>query len=218
MREADAYSHGLQPWFLQTYATYVVSIEEALAIIGPHLSSQTQSAQSHNPFKSSVTKSQDKLDRRFTQYLQQLEREAGEAGESSLSICLSKPLMRLSKLPLLMQALLYHTGESLTWGSSRYSDVDLTSKLSRLVLDPTTHEWEKASHHISQDFPPVRLADEDHLKQTRAMALEVDALVRSIEDEKIEEDLRERVSFTLLNPLGSRDTDQTSSVNRLAML
>jgi hypothetical protein len=27
-----------------------------------------------------------------------------------MGICLSKPLMRLSKLPLLMQALLYHTG------------------------------------------------------------------------------------------------------------
>ncbi|GAA5846176.1 hypothetical protein JCM5353_002992 [Sporobolomyces roseus] len=147
-----------QPWFLQTYATYVVSIEEALAIIGPHLSSQTQSAQSHNPFKSSVAKSQDKLDRRFTQYLQQLEREAGEAGESSLSICLSKPLMRLSKLPLLMQALLYHT-------------------------DPTTHEWEK----------------------TRAMALEVDALVRSIEDEKIEEDLRERTRDALARIDGIND-------------
>lgn len=39
-----------------------------------------------------------------------LEERAAEAGESSLSICLSKPLMRLSKLPLLMQALLYHTG------------------------------------------------------------------------------------------------------------
>jgi hypothetical protein len=42
-----------------------------------------------------------------------LEERASEAGESSLGICLSKPLMRLSKLPLLMQALLYHTGENI---------------------------------------------------------------------------------------------------------
>ena len=35
---------------------------------------------------------------------------SADAGESSLGICLSKPLMRLGKLPLLMQALLYHTG------------------------------------------------------------------------------------------------------------
>lgn len=42
-----------------------------------------------------------------------LEEQAAEAGESSLGICLSKPLMRLGKLPLLMQALLYHTGASL---------------------------------------------------------------------------------------------------------
>lgn len=38
-----------------------------------------------------------------------LEEKAAELGESGLAICLSKPLMRLGKLPLLMQNLLYHT-------------------------------------------------------------------------------------------------------------
>lgn len=46
----------------------------------------------------------------FQIYIDELEVDACAAGESSLAICLSKPLMRLSKLPLLMQALLYYTG------------------------------------------------------------------------------------------------------------
>ncbi|GAA5949921.1 hypothetical protein JCM3765_007739 [Sporobolomyces pararoseus] len=155
-----------QPWFLQTYSAYIVSLEEALEIIDSHLpsshpSSSTSSSNTRSPhllFRSSSTKAQAKLDQKLTEYLQYLEKEAAIKGESSLSICLSKPLMRMSKLPLLMQALLFHT-------------------------DPTTHEWEK----------------------TRAMALEVDALVRSIEDEKIEEEQRERTRDVLARIEGIND-------------
>ncbi|GAA6011746.1 hypothetical protein JCM11491_000737 [Sporobolomyces phaffii] len=153
-----------QPWFLQIYSDYIVSLEEALDIIDAHLpaahphSSASTSPRPHLRFRSSEAKKQDKLDERLSRYLQHVEREAALAGESSLSICLSKPLMRMSKLPLLMQALLFHT-------------------------DPTTHEWEK----------------------TRAMALEVDALVRSIEDEKIEEDQRERTRDVLARIDGIND-------------
>ncbi|GAA5923599.1 uncharacterized protein JCM15063_003701 [Sporobolomyces koalae] len=147
-----------QPWFLQTYATYIISLEETLAIVDEHLPSTNSLANNassslpgrHFRIQSAESKRQSKLDDRLTRYLQHLEEEAAIAGESNLSICLSKPLMRMSKLPLLMQALLFHT-------------------------DPTTHEWEK----------------------TRAMALEVDALVRSIEDEKIQLDQRERTRDVL---------------------
>ncbi|GAA6062608.1 hypothetical protein JCM10212_002202, partial [Sporobolomyces blumeae] len=173
-----------QPWFLETYARYIVSLEECLSLLDVHLpashphapgssfstshttsSNQTRSALlklnplSHTrhapPSTTTTTMTTGRgdattRDPRLTVALQQLEQRAAETGESNLSICLSKPLMRLSKLPLLMQALLFHT-------------------------DPTTHEWEK----------------------TRAMALEVDALVRSIEDEKIEEDQRERTRDVL---------------------
>ncbi|GAA5909278.1 hypothetical protein JCM5296_006114 [Sporobolomyces johnsonii] len=148
-----------QPWFLQTYAAYIVSLEEALATVDSALPSAHSPALSSYAAKFKSPKSkQDKQEKRLAQALMTLEERAAEAGESSLSICLSKPLMRLSKLPLLMQALLYHT-------------------------DPTTHEWEK----------------------TRAMALEVDALVRSIEDEKIEEEQRERTRDVLARIDGIND-------------
>lgn len=47
--------------------------------------------------------------------------------------------------------------------------------------------------------PPFRSRADVHRvrPQTRAMALEVDALVRSIEDEKVEEEERERVRAVL---------------------
>ncbi|GAA5884562.1 hypothetical protein JCM16303_000030 [Sporobolomyces ruberrimus] len=153
---------SMKPWFLQTYAAYIVSLEESLSIIDSHLqshpSASPSSRQHHGLFRSAQSKKQDRLDQGLTLYLEYLEREAGRNGESSLSICISKPLMRMAKLPLLMQALLFHT-------------------------DPTTHEWEK----------------------TRAMALEVDALVRSIEDERIEEDQRERTRDVLARIDGIND-------------
>jgi hypothetical protein len=74
-------------------------------------SSHPSSTTSSNPFKLKSRTSVDKNHKRLARTLLSLEEHASEAGESSLGICLSKPLMRLSKLPLLMQALLYHTGE-----------------------------------------------------------------------------------------------------------
>ncbi|GAA5909376.1 hypothetical protein JCM6882_000966 [Rhodosporidiobolus microsporus] len=148
-----------QPWFLQTYATYIVSLEESLSTLDTLLPSAHSPALSSYAARFKSPKSRgEKDDKKLAKLLMGLEEKAAEAGESSLSICLSKPLMRLSKLPLLMQALLYHT-------------------------DPTTHEWEK----------------------TRAMALEVDALVRSIEDEKIEEEERERTRDILARIDGIND-------------
>lgn len=106
---------SIQPWFLQTYAAYIVSLEESLSIIDSHLQSHPSASPSSRPhhglFRSAESKKQDKLDQGLTLYLEYLEREAGRTGESSLSICISKPLMRMAKLPLLMQALLFHTGE-----------------------------------------------------------------------------------------------------------
>ncbi|KPV77937.1 uncharacterized protein RHOBADRAFT_50463 [Rhodotorula graminis WP1] len=148
-----------QPWFLGTYTTYVLSLEPALASLDRLLpSSLPHSHASSTTSSSSASHKLSQADKRLARALHDLELEAADLGESGLGICLSKPLMRLGKLPLLMQALLYHT-------------------------DPTTHEWEK----------------------TRAMALEVDALVRSIEDEKVEEEERERTRDALARIDGVKD-------------
>ncbi|POY75328.1 hypothetical protein BMF94_1555 [Rhodotorula taiwanensis] len=149
-----------QPWFLHTYTAYIVALEDALATLEAHLGAATRATEQANRkrlFKSSKSR-EDSSVVQLGLFLRRLEEQAAAAGESNLGICLSKPLMRLSKLPLLMQALLYHT-------------------------DPTTHEWEK----------------------TRTMALEVDALVRSIEDEKLDQDDRETARDALARIDGIRD-------------
>jgi hypothetical protein len=103
-----------QPWFLSTYSIYVVSLEDALSVVDSLLpSSHSPSLSSYARFRSGKSKTAaEKDEKKLTRVLMGLEEKAVEMGESSLSICLSKPLMRLSKLPLLMQALLYHTGSS----------------------------------------------------------------------------------------------------------
>ncbi|GAA5989409.1 hypothetical protein JCM11641_004820 [Rhodosporidiobolus odoratus] len=149
-----------QSWFLQTYTTYIVHLEDTLSLLDALLPSPHSSSLSSSPFHSKPKpfRKLDKTDKKLAKLLMSLEEKAADAGESGLGICLSKPLMRLGKLPLMMQALLFHT-------------------------DPTTHEYEK----------------------TRAMALEVDALVRSIEDEKIEEEERERTRDILARIDGIND-------------
>ncbi|KAL8278230.1 hypothetical protein RQP46_009403 [Phenoliferia psychrophenolica] len=142
-------AHTEKPWFLEVYAKYILSLEEALATIDRCLPS------AHSPDRG---RGPSKDDKRLAAFIMDCEERASAEGEASLAIALSKPLMRLGKLPLLMQSLLYHT-------------------------DATTVEYEK----------------------TRAMALEVDALVRSIEDEKIEEDEREKVRDVLARIDGIKD-------------
>lgn len=78
-------------------------------------------------------------------YLQQLEINASEKGETGLAISLSKPFQRLLKYPLLFQNLLFHT-------------------------DPSTFEYES----------------------TLQMVAEVETIVRSIEDEKIQKEERDK--------------------------
>ena len=78
-------------------------------------------------------------------YLQQLELNAADKGETGLAISLSKPFQRLLKYPLLFQNLLFHT-------------------------DPSTFEYES----------------------TLQMVAEVETIVRSIEDEKIQKEERDK--------------------------
>jgi hypothetical protein len=78
-------------------------------------------------------------------YLQQLEFNAADKGETGLAISLSKPFQRLLKYPLLFQNLLFHT-------------------------DPSTFEYES----------------------TLLMVAEVETIVRSIEDEKIQKEERDK--------------------------
>lgn len=100
-----------QPWFLSTYTSYVLSLEPALSSLdvllpSPHPHSPHAASSSSSSSSSKLSSSS----KRLAHVLRELEAHAADAGESSLGICLSKPLMRLGKLPLLMQALLYHTG------------------------------------------------------------------------------------------------------------
>lgn len=78
-------------------------------------------------------------------FLQQLEENACEKGETGLAITISKPFQRLLKYPLLFQNLLFHT-------------------------DPSTFEYES----------------------TLQMVAEVETIVRSIEDEKIQKEERDK--------------------------
>lgn len=103
---------ALQPWFLHTYTTYIVALEDALATLEAHLGAAARATEHANRkrlFKTSKSR-EDSPVVQLGLFLRRLEEQAAAAGESNLGICLSKPLMRLSKLPLLMQALLYHTG------------------------------------------------------------------------------------------------------------
>lgn len=97
---------------MHTYTTYIVSLEDALADLDSHLrvaAAATSDSNRKRLFKS-YKSTADSDTTRIGVLLQKLEEQAAAAGESNMGICLSKPLMRLSKLPLLMQALLYHTG------------------------------------------------------------------------------------------------------------
>ena len=101
---------------MHTYTTYIVSLEDALAELDSHLrvaaAAATSDSNRKRLFKSHKSTA-DSDTTRISVLLQKLEEQAAAAGESNMGICLSKPLMRLSKLPLLMQALLYHTGAPL---------------------------------------------------------------------------------------------------------
>ena len=83
-------------------------------------------------------------------YLQRLEENAAEKGETGLAISLSKPFQRLLKYPLMFQNLLFHT-------------------------DPSTFEYES----------------------TQEMVEEVETIVRSIEDEKIQKEERDKTRDVL---------------------
>lgn len=105
-----------QAWFLDAYARYIRSLERTLATIDDAI---TISGRPLPTLGTSVGRSEHER-RQLGYVLRVLEKHASEAGESSLGICVSKPLMRLGKMPLLMQNLLYHT-EALSheWEATR---------------------------------------------------------------------------------------------------
>lgn len=102
----------LQPWFLPIYSNYILALETALLTIdsllpsthSPHVRFYSTAVKKLSKPKSKSSESEEK---RLIEYLMRLEERAFEMGESGIAICLSKPLMRLGKLPLLMQSLLY---------------------------------------------------------------------------------------------------------------
>ncbi|KII89215.1 hypothetical protein PLICRDRAFT_53680 [Plicaturopsis crispa FD-325 SS-3] len=119
------------------YATYVLHLERALEQVDNGLS---------NAAAAKKPKNQDSADwLKVCKFLQKLEADAQEKGETGLAISLSKPFQRLLKYPLLFQNLLFHT-------------------------DPSTFEYES----------------------TLQMVAEVETIVRSIEDEKIQKEDRDK--------------------------
>ncbi|PBK96765.1 Dbl homology domain-containing protein [Armillaria gallica] len=118
------------------YATYVLHLERALGQVDNALSNVSNKK----------PKNQDVADwNKVCKFLQKLEENSSEKGETGLAITLSKPFQRLLKYPLLFQNLLFHT-------------------------DPSTFEYES----------------------TLQMVAEVEAIVRSIEDEKIQKEERDK--------------------------
>ncbi|KAJ6596832.1 hypothetical protein DFH09DRAFT_904408 [Mycena vulgaris] len=118
------------------YATYVLHLERALEQVDDALSNVT----TKKPKKQDAGEWQ-----KVCKFLQKLEENACEKGETGLAITLSKPFQRLLKYPLLFQNLLFHT-------------------------DPSTFEYES----------------------TLQMVAEVETIVRSIEDEKIQKEERDK--------------------------
>ncbi|KAH9484220.1 RhoGEF domain-containing protein gxcJ [Psilocybe cubensis] len=118
------------------YATYVLHLERALEQVDAALSNVS----TKKPKKQDVGEWQ-----KVCKFLQKLEENASDKGETGLAITLSKPFQRLLKYPLLFQNLLFHT-------------------------DPSTFEYES----------------------TLQMVAEVENIVRSIEDEKIQKEERDK--------------------------
>ncbi|KAF8654241.1 hypothetical protein AX16_003762 [Volvariella volvacea WC 439] len=118
------------------YATYVLHLERALEQVDDALSNVT----TKKPKKQDAGEWQ-----KVCKFLQRLEENASDKGETGLAITLSKPFQRLLKYPLLFQNLLFHT-------------------------DPSTFEYES----------------------TLQVVAEVEAIVRSIEDEKIQKEERDK--------------------------
>ncbi|KAA1474923.1 Dbl homology domain-containing protein [Dentipellis sp. KUC8613] len=127
---------------LRGYADYVLHLERALEQVEDVLST------------ASAAKRPKKQDAdewlKVCNFLQRLENDSMEKGETGLAISLSKPFQRLLKYPLLFQNLLFHT-------------------------DPSTFEYES----------------------TLQMVAEVENIVRSIEDEKIQKEERDKTRDVL---------------------
>ncbi|KAF8894541.1 hypothetical protein BD779DRAFT_1669031 [Infundibulicybe gibba] len=130
------------------YATYVLHLERALEQVDDALSNVT----TKKPKKQDAGEWQ-----KVCKFLQRLEADACDKGETGLAITLSKPFQRLLKYPLLFQNLLFHT-------------------------DPSTFEYES----------------------TLQMVAEVETIVRSIEDEKIQKEERIKPATQLALPKPSR--------------
>ena len=133
-----------QSHILTGYAKYVLHLEKALEQVDNAMKYANSAGR-----KPSKKQENDQF-LKIGAYLQRLEENAAERGETGLAISLSKPFQRLLKYPLMFQNLLYHT-------------------------DPSTFEYES----------------------TLQMVAEVETIVRSIEDEKIQKEERDKTRDVL---------------------
>lgn len=94
---------------MEVYAKYIVSLEEALETIDICLPSNHSPHPSLTLLNKKPKTQSDKETKKLAKFIMSVEERASAEGEAGLAIAISKPLMRLGKLPLLMQSLLYHT-------------------------------------------------------------------------------------------------------------
>src|SRR5882762_5357087 len=141
LRSTAYHLHG-KSHILRGYADYVLRLERALEQV-------EDATQTSGPSKRPKKQDNDEWIK-VCSFIQRLEADASEKGETGLAISLSKPFQRLLKYPLLFQNLLFHT-------------------------DPSTYEYES----------------------TLQMVAEVENIVRSIEDEKIQKEERDKTRDVL---------------------
>src|SRR5882762_5617118 len=152
LRSTAYHLHG-KSHILRGYADYVLRLERALEQV-------EDATQTSGPSKRPKKQDNDEWIK-VCSFIQRLEADASEKGETGLAISLSKPFQRLLKYPLLFQNLLFHT-------------------------DPSTYEYES----------------------TLQMVAEVENIVRSIEDEKIQKKETRPEMFSL----GLRDWTRSDSL------
>ncbi|KIY50923.1 Dbl homology domain-containing protein [Fistulina hepatica ATCC 64428] len=116
------------------YSIYVLHLERALE-------------QADDALSSAATKKPKKQDagdwQKVCRFLQRLEQDAAEKGETGLAITLSKPFQRLLKYPLLFQNLLFHTDPSTTEYEATLQMVAEVEKIVRSIEDEKIQKEER---------------------------------------------------------------------------
>ena len=127
---------------MREYATYVLHLERALAIVDDSLSLLPANTTS-NTSKRQSKRIDESPALRLSYLLHSLEELAAQKGESGLAISLSKPFQRLLKYPLLFQNLLFNTDPSLKEYEATLAMVDEVEMIVRTIEDEKSSNEER---------------------------------------------------------------------------